>query len=77
MSNEQSYRAPRRRGPGGPMGGGMMPGEKAKDFNQKIVPAELIIAKHRKGGLGTVNLLFELNMSSFKSQLKAAGDENE
>ena len=51
--------------------------EKAKDFNQKIVPAELIIAKHRKGGLGTVNLLFELNMSSFKSQLKATGDENE
>ena len=32
MSNEQSYRAPRRRGPRGPMGGGMMPGEKAKDF---------------------------------------------
>ena len=49
--------------------------EKAKDFNQKIVPAELIIAKHRKGGLGTVNLLFELNMSSFKSQLKVNGDE--
>lgn len=51
--------------------------DKAKDFNQKIVPAELIIAKHRKGGLGTVNLLFELNMSSFKSQLRANGDENE
>lgn len=51
--------------------------DKAKDFNQKIVPAELIIAKHRKGGLGTVNLLFELNMLSFKSQLKANGDENE
>ena len=49
--------------------------EKAKDFNQKIVPAELIIAKHRKGGLGTVNLLFELNMLSFKSQLKVNGDE--
>lgn len=49
--------------------------EKAKDFNQKIVPAELIIAKHRKGGLGTVNLLFELNMLSFKSQLKINGDE--
>ena len=30
MSNEQSYRAPRRRGPRGPMGGGMMPGEKSK-----------------------------------------------
>ena len=49
--------------------------EKAKDFNNKIVPAELIIAKHRKGGLGTVNLLFELNMSSFKSVLKVNGDE--
>ena len=69
----------RMRGPmgGGPMGGMGKGGEKAKDFNQKIVPAELIIAKHRKGGLGTVNLLFELNMSSFKSQLKATGDENE
>lgn len=50
--------------------------DKAKDFNQKIVPAELIIAKHRKGGLGTVNLLFELNMGSFKSQLKGS-EENE
>ena len=49
--------------------------EKSKDFNNKIVPAELIIAKHRKGGLGTVNLLFELNMSSFKSVLKVNGDE--
>lgn len=49
--------------------------EKAKDFNQKIVPAELIIAKHRKGGLGTINLLFELNMGSFKSQLKGNVDE--
>ena len=51
--------------------------EKAKDFNNKIVPAELIIAKHRKGGLGTVNLLFELNMLSFKSQLMTQGDNNE
>lgn len=51
--------------------------EKAKDFNQKIVPAELIIAKHRKGGLGTVNLLFELNLSRFNSQLKGDMSENE
>ena len=50
--------------------------EKAKDFNQKIVPAELIIAKHRKGGLGTIDLLFELNMLSFKSQLKTSEEEN-
>lgn len=49
--------------------------DKAKDFNQKIVPAELIIAKHRKGGLGTVNLQFELNTGSFKSQLKGNVDE--
>ena len=51
--------------------------EKAKSESQKIVPAELIIAKHRKGGLGVVNLLFELNMSSFKSQLKTSEEENE
>lgn len=49
--------------------------DKAKDFNQKIVPAELIIAKHRKGGLGTVDLLFELNMSSFKNVLKGNVEE--
>lgn len=49
--------------------------EKAKDFNQKIVPAELIIAKHRKGGLGTVDLLFELNMLSFKNVLKGNVEE--
>ncbi len=49
--------------------------DKAKDFNQKIVPAELIIAKHRKGGLDTINLLFELNVGSFKCQLKGDFDE--
>lgn len=49
--------------------------EKAKDFNQKIVPAELIIAKHRKGGLDTIDLLFELNMSSFKNVLKGNVEE--
>lgn len=38
-----------------------------KDINQKIVPAELIIAKHRKGGLDTVDLLFEKNTSCFKN----------
>ncbi len=43
-----------------------------KDINQKIVPAELSIAKHRKGGLGTVDLLFDLPMASFKNVLKMA-----
>ncbi len=41
-----------------------------KEVNQKIVPAELTIAKHRKGTLGTVELMFELNTGSFKSVLK-------
>ncbi len=38
-----------------------------KDQNQKIVPAELTIAKHRKGGLGTVDLLMDLPTGSFKN----------
>lgn len=38
-----------------------------KDQSVKIVPAELVLAKHRKGSLGTVDLLFELNMSAFRN----------
>ncbi|MBO7078824.1 MAG: replicative DNA helicase [Bacilli bacterium] len=49
--------------------------EKAKDVNQKIVPADLVIAKHRKGSLATINLLFELNMGSFKNVLKGNSEE--
>ena len=45
-----------------------------KDQKEKIVPAELVIAKHRKGSLGTINLLFELNMSAFRN---VASYENE
>lgn len=41
----------------------------------EIVPAELIIAKHRKGAVGLINLLFELNKSCFKNYLKVSGDE--
>lgn len=40
-----------------------------KDQNQKIVPAVLNIAKHRKGSLGSVELLFDLPTSSFKNVL--------
>jgi replicative DNA helicase len=47
-----------------------------KDINQKIVPAELVIAKHRKGGLGTIDLLFELNKSCFKNVLRAQKEED-
>lgn len=44
--------------------------DKTKDQNNTIVPAELIIAKHRKGSLGTIDLQFELNIGLFKSVLK-------
>ena len=40
-----------------------------------IVPAELIIAKHRKGSVGLINLLFELNKSCFKNYLKTTNEE--
>ncbi len=45
--------------------------EAKKDAKEKIVPAELVIAKHRKGSLGTVDLLFELNMSAFRNMAKS------
>lgn len=48
--------------------------DKAKDFNQKVVPAEIIIAKHRKGGLGTVKLQFELNYGTIRCELKGNDD---
>ena len=48
--------------------------DKAKDQNETIVPAELIIAKHRKGSLGTINLKFELNIGLFRSEIKEQGE---
>jgi replicative DNA helicase len=49
--------------------------EAKKDQREKIVPAELVIAKHRKGSLGTVDLMFELNMSAFRNVLKDNREE--
>ncbi len=49
--------------------------EAKKDQNEKIVPAELVLAKHRKGSLGTIDLLFELNMSAFRSVAKSFEEE--
>ncbi len=40
---------------------------KTADNKQNIVPVDLIIAKHRRGGTGLYQLLFELNKSCFKS----------
>ena len=45
--------------------------EAKSDKKESIVPVDLIIAKHRKGSTGLINLLFELNMSNFKNYLKA------
>ena len=50
--------------------------EAKKDQREKIVPAELVIAKHRKGSLGTIDLLFELNMSAFRNVANEIKDEN-
>ncbi len=44
--------------------------EPKKDQRETIVPAELVIAKHRKGSLGTIDLMFELSIGSFKSVVK-------
>lgn len=49
--------------------------DKNKDKDQRIVPAELVIAKHRKGAQGRVDLLFELSMGSFKNVLKTNEEE--
>jgi replicative DNA helicase len=50
--------------------------EAKKDQKEKIVPAELVIAKHRKGSLGTIDLLFELNMSAFRNVTHDVKEEN-
>lgn len=50
--------------------------EAKKDQREKIVPAELVIAKHRKGSLGTIDLLFELNMSAFRNVANEIKEEN-
>lgn len=51
--------------------------EAKKDQRETIVPAELILAKHRKGSLATIDLMFELNFGAFKSVLKEYNKEAE
>lgn len=43
---------------------------------EQIVPAELIIAKHRKGRTGTIPLLFELNKSAFRNVARGVEEED-
>lgn len=44
---------------------------KTADNKTNIVPAEIIIAKHRRGSTGLFQLLFELNKSCFKAYTSA------
>lgn len=43
---------------------------KTAENKQNIVPTDIIIAKHRRGGTGLFQLLFELDKSSFKNYMK-------
>ena len=46
-----------------------------KDIKETIVPVDLIIAKHRKGATGKIDLLFELNMSNFRNVVHTKAEE--
>ncbi len=48
---------------------------KTAENKANIVPAEIIIAKHRRGSTGLFEVLFELNKSSFKNYQKTQGEE--
>ena len=43
---------------------------KAASENTNVSVTELIIGKHRSGGTGTIELLFERNMSNFRNYIK-------
>lgn len=45
-----------------------------KDIKETIVPVDLIIAKHRKGATGKIDLLFELNMSNFRNVVHSSNE---
>lgn len=49
--------------------------EAKSEKKESVVPVELIIAKHRKGSTGVINLLFELSMSNFRNYMKADNEE--
>ena len=49
---------------------------KTADSKSNIVPAEVIIAKHRRGSTGLFEVLFELNKSSFKNYQRTEKEES-
>lgn len=48
---------------------------KTAEERPNIVPAELIVAKHRRGSTGLYQILFELDKSCFKNYLKTDPEE--
>lgn len=48
---------------------------KTAEERPNIVPAELIVAKHRRGSTGLYQILFELDKSCFKNYLKTEPEE--
>lgn len=48
---------------------------KTAENKPKIVPVDLIIAKHRRGSTGLFQILFELDKSCFKNYLKTENEE--
>ena len=49
---------------------------KSKDRPQ-LSPTELIISKHRSGGTGTIDLIFERTYTNFKNVIQSEENENE
>lgn len=49
---------------------------KSKDRPQ-LSPTELIISKHRSGGTGTIDLIFERTYTNFKNVIKSEENKNE
>ncbi|MBR1413149.1 MAG: replicative DNA helicase [Bacilli bacterium] len=49
--------------------------EAKSEKKESIVPVDLIIAKHRKGSTGVINLLFELKMSNFRNFMQTELEE--
>ena len=49
---------------------------KSKD-RPTLSPTELIISKHRSGGTGTIDLIFERTYTNFKNVLKSEENDNE